>query len=68
MSGHLEEKCYYKHLVRASEDFRQKIQTRIKELRSKVNATKLLNVDNTENDESAPQEIEDMLHKTRTWF
>lgn len=54
MPGHLEGKCYYKHLVRASEDFRQKFQTGIKELRSKVNATKLLNVENTENDESTP--------------
>ncbi len=38
--GNLEEKCYYKHLERASEDFRQRFQNRIKELWSKAHATK----------------------------
>ncbi len=52
--GHLEEKCYYKHLERASEDFRQRFQNRIKELRSKAHATKTQDggKKNTDNDES----------------
>ena len=36
--GHPEEKCYYKHPERASEDFRLRFQNRIKELESKANA------------------------------
>ena len=52
--GHLEEKCYYKHPERASEDLRQRFQSRIKELRSKANATKTQNGDknDADNDES----------------
>lgn len=38
--GHPEEKCYYKHPERASEDFRLRFQSRIKELESKANATR----------------------------
>ena len=52
--GHLEEKCYYKHPERASENFRQRFQNRIKELRSKAPATKTQDggKKNTDNDES----------------
>ena len=52
--GHLEDKCYYKHPERASEDFRQRFQNRIKELRSKANAVRSQadNKDNTEDGES----------------
>lgn len=38
--GQTEEKSYYKHQERASEDFRQKFQNRIKEFQSKANATR----------------------------
>ena len=52
--GHFEEKCYYKHSERTSEDFRQRFQNRIKELRFKANATKTQNGDknDAENDKS----------------
>ena len=56
--GHPEEKCYYKYPERASEDFRLKFQTRIKDLRSKANATKtrINNQDHEHDTEVGPLE------------
>ena len=50
-SGHIEEKCYYKHPERASQNFRERFKDRIQELQSKANATRShtnveVNIDN----------------------
>ena len=37
--GHIEEKCYYKHPERASQNYRERFKDRIKELQSKANAS-----------------------------
>ena len=49
--GHMEEKCYYKHPERASQNFRERFKDRIQELQSKANATRShtnveVNIDN----------------------
>ena len=38
--GHIEEKCYYKHPERASQNFRERFKDRIRDLQSKAHATR----------------------------
>lgn len=50
--SHMKEKCYYKHLEHASQNFWEKFKDWIQELQSKVNATRFytnveVNIDNT---------------------